>query len=767
MLRIMAVEPWSDRDVDLVVDAYLALAESCARGQSVNKSAVYSRLSIEVGRSVKAVEYKMLNVSGVLQDLGYGHVPGLVPAVNYQDIMRGRVADALRGRPLAEKYLQRRESALSNGELDGAGSSGGTNRMPVTDLWALATGGAEVAARPVAPSSAPVGPRPAGVEEGQQWLKQALDSETDLPHMLFLVGGPGGGKSHVAAEIVRHLERLDRQDDELAHRTYRYAAVGRELLLVNDATIPSGTSSGSTLADDLNSPDHPHVLACVNRGVLVDEVRREGVGTAGNAVTRWVRGEKVDGSEWRVEQTDSADYFATARLMRGSEPFAALCRVFVDTCSLFEERPGVNVEGGRYLPQPYRIAEFGPETSRLTTPAGALLANVAERLVHESHGAWDPISANLASLESPQTRESVLTLLRAAEVHASQRFSYRQVWGAISRLVAGPLPEQLVAEDLSGWLDAHAPNEGDSLKNGFERLRSLAGVRLHEALFGQSGASETRHPVLSATAGIDPSRDMRPGLPSDGTSGWATPAVDAFGAASLGDSPLRALMEHASSTALNDYCTEFDELLDASYVAVLEEVQDDAWLAEATAWYGTYLTRMLGTATGNPAFLDELRAWTSLWHKSPVVPDEHPLQLHQHLLDLIRPRRKNSHGEAVSQVPLYSSRVTALVDKPTKPTLVVQLSPMHLRTTREGEDLQLVVYREEQPIGSMVLNVDLLREALVTGSGWLGLTDATESTVPRLERFRALNMMAASRAQNRIVLVTPTFEEEVSVEEQA
>jgi len=88
-------------------------------------------------------------------------------------------------------------------------------------LWERATGGGDVAADPAAwrPSWPPAPPAPA-VAEFLSWLSDGLLGVTQ--RMVFLVGGPGAGKSHAAAGLVRELDLVSRPSDGLASRRYLF-----------------------------------------------------------------------------------------------------------------------------------------------------------------------------------------------------------------------------------------------------------------------------------------------------------------------------------------------------------------------------------------------------------------------------------------------------------------------------------------------------------------------------------------------------------------
>lgn len=624
------------------------------------------------------------------------------------------------------------------------------SELSVSDLWAFATGGSDVAARPSAPTPQLHGPRPAGVAEAAEWMRAALADHGTQQRMLFLVGGPGGGKSHVTAHVVRGLYRRDSQDDGLAHRTYDYEVPGTAgLLLLNDATIPRGEAGAlSTLAQDIESLGGRHLVACVNRGVLVDELAREANAPLGTAITSWLRGDLPGAAgSWTVrDEGPSTDYLRQGTV-EGPGLSAQLLVVFVDACSLLEARPAVTVLRDRLEPHPYDIARFGSRRDRNGTPAGQFLSLVVDALPRSDGSQADPIAANLHSLQSDTVRNGVLTILRAAELASGQRLSYRQLWGAASRLVAGNLPEEINAASLEGWLGGLAPSGWDTPTKRFDALRVLASVRLHMAIFGHEGAGEIRHPLVGITSAVDPSRDLRP---RGKGSSWSQPLFEAFSASTAGASPLTGLVEACQDSGLREFVTPFDRLLDDAFVeAVANEPRVD-WCTDATAWYGLYLTRMLGVATGNAAFMAELDTWTEAWQLSGLVPTG----LKNRLLALISPRREPDELSSPSLVPLYSSRAIAMVGRPTQPTLAVRMPSLELESRRDGEELILHVFQEGKALGQMVLDLALVREALAIGRGWLGLTDMTESTVPRLERFRAVNLMHAARKADSIQLVT-------------
>jgi hypothetical protein len=76
---------WMAEQVAIVVANYFLMLERERAGDKINKAELYRRLAREVGRSEKSIEWKLRNVSAVLEELGIAWIPGLLTAHNYQD----------------------------------------------------------------------------------------------------------------------------------------------------------------------------------------------------------------------------------------------------------------------------------------------------------------------------------------------------------------------------------------------------------------------------------------------------------------------------------------------------------------------------------------------------------------------------------------------------------------------------------------------------------------------------------------------------------
>lgn len=803
-------DAWNNHENSVLVEAYMRLVESMIDGEPILKTRVYREVADKTSRGAKSVEFKMLNVSGVLVSLGYGFPQGLAPAKNFQaslvDVVRRELAryphvaeylagdrafhNAKTGEVSAVGARERDGAARANPSasdvaaltsVDGAVVAGGTAlalpasnvtpeaaaELQVSSLWGFATGGTDVAASPDKPLSAFRGPSPAAVDEAMQWMREGLATGSQHRRMLFLVGGPGGGKSFVASTLTSGLEALTSQDDGLAHRSYRFQAPGGTVRVINDATIPpADRSDPGQIAAELDASREDFVIACVNRGVLVDETAQEARGQVGSAITSWLRnarGEDVIGPEGLgVRPIGTPRSFLKQGEVADSHGLGMIevLALYVDVCSLIEERPHTKLEAGLLTAQPYEVQVFAPGQDRSGTPAGRLVAAVAESLSWESRGPWDPVAANISSLSSPAVQSGLLSVLRGAELASSQLLSYREMWGAISRAVAGPLPELIARESLPTWLEANGVDAEGEAAPDFPSMRTLASVRLHESLFAEDRVG--RHPVLRATTSVDPARDMVPGQPESEGLGWASPVMEAFAGAELGASPLGRLRASAGTPAMDGMVTVFDELLDDAYVRWIDVEADVKARAEASSWYGRYLSRLLALAHGYPAFAAEIRSWTRARSLSPGLPPD----LERALTTLVSPRRDPDDVNSKSLIPLFSSRTEPLRGRTTEPTLSVVVEDVGFKTSVDGEKVLLHLTEGVQPLGEVVLDLDLIREAMATSEGWAGMTDVTDSTEPRLERFRSLRLIPENRGTSDLRIAGPMGDTALTAKEQ-
>lgn len=88
----MAANDWSEREVEAIVQDYLAMLASELRGESFNKAEHNRALRQQLNdRSAGSVEFKHQNISWVLSELEHPYIRGYKPRRNVQNLLRSEV----------------------------------------------------------------------------------------------------------------------------------------------------------------------------------------------------------------------------------------------------------------------------------------------------------------------------------------------------------------------------------------------------------------------------------------------------------------------------------------------------------------------------------------------------------------------------------------------------------------------------------------------------------------------------------------------------
>ena len=786
---------WSDAELDALIETYLGMLRLEVIGEKYNKRQNNLKLQESVRRTHASIEFKFCNLSAVLHELSRRYIDGYKPRAHYQASLKERLLLRLDEFPLTEdsEILQDPSDFEPH---DGGSQSFDKAKLNVTlepvkegesvnaddcvwrrlgDLWDRTTGGSDVAAKPMDDvlSPLPTAPRPAAVEEACEWFRQGLNSES-LPRLLFLVGGPGAGKSHATAEVVAGLEPIDVPKDGLAHRSYRFKTDHGELLLINDATIGSSEHRRNPLTKDVDGSLEVgrHLLACVNRGILVDEAALSS-GTvptsfsAGQALVQWLAGNPLKESNWNVQTDCNEPYMRAGHLRDGPDIVASVIVVFVDVCSLLERRPNIVVtsvpdRGTVFTAQPYSIADFAKRTVQdVETPASALFGKIVEFVssppVLEADSMINPIEANIASLQSRRVRAGILTVVRSSEITSGQRMTFREIWGTVGRCILGDAPDRVGRDELRDLIAGLQPGHGDPVSQ-FKEIQVLAGLRFSQAIFGgRNPGSEyfdaRSNPITKLTHVVDPMRDAVPGrFDQSWDSGWATPLTDAFAGPVADGSPLESLESDLDvDDPFREVVTSFDRIVDKWFVRAMKSpkiIDKDRYAF--ISWYGAYLGRLYGLSNGIPAFRPQVSAWTQAWYLSPTLPDE----LGFGLRTLLRPKRRPGDTESASLIPIMASRTDPIIGVQIEPKLALKTGDVEMKSYRDSESLFLVLSEQGKEISRMPLDFALVREALACGNEHAGVTEMTDMTSPRLERFRAARLVPAqlSQANYRVVV---------------
>lgn len=623
-------------------------------------------------------------------------------------------------------------------------------------LYSRATGGANVAADPKHPleSHWPRASDAPGVETATEWFRNSISGNRQA--FLFLVGGPGGGKSHISSQLVSDLAEIDPTTLNLARRSHSYQLKERKLLLINDATIQETGTDSSSLVNEVGTclKDGASLIACVNRGIFVEELAAATDSKSlESKVLHWVSsGLSQHNSE--VETLSTSVYLKHGRIKTSSGAMVEVCVSYVDVCSLFEKAPNsqVNFESSgkaNFVLGDYKLAKSSSrraieshEVAGVDLISRSIVSLIQDAPEFPDYITHNPISSNLQNLSDPLLVNSLGTMMRGAEIVSGQRFTYREVWGAIARTVLGDLTQTTNMGELEATVLSLQPKAKDA-RIYFYSLQKLAALRLHQAVFGV-GVRETAnvaHPINPVTrlmVAIDPVRDGQPGYfdPMSESSGWVTPILDAFSSSLGSGSPLSSVLGQVGGNSHDLFplaVTEFDQQLDSAFTEVMNVPGlKDNERSEIIRWYSSYLSRMYAVANGICAFREQIASWITIWSTAPAMPFEHE----KLFMSLLRPRRTGSDDDS-SYIPLFDSRTVSITAPTAEAKLSARLSDLKTSTRRDGDSLVLTMQEHGVDVADIRLDFALLRDAFACTSEHIGVTDVSDNNAPRLERLRA------------------------------
>ncbi|WP_447780741.1 HNH endonuclease [Stenotrophomonas riyadhensis] len=115
---------WTEDELAAAVDAYRQMEARLASGSDIEKAKVYRALAARYGRSVKAWEYRMQNISHVLVQAGEPWLPGLRPAANVGAKVERRLARLLELSSLAPTSVSGPTRQILEQEAKAAEASG-------------------------------------------------------------------------------------------------------------------------------------------------------------------------------------------------------------------------------------------------------------------------------------------------------------------------------------------------------------------------------------------------------------------------------------------------------------------------------------------------------------------------------------------------------------------------------------------------------------------------------------------------------------------
>lgn len=86
---------WSDEELEASVKAYLEMYKKFITNKEYKKSEYYKELSEKFGRTQKAFEYRMQNISHVLSTQGKEWLKGLAPKKNVGANIQKKIEEIL------------------------------------------------------------------------------------------------------------------------------------------------------------------------------------------------------------------------------------------------------------------------------------------------------------------------------------------------------------------------------------------------------------------------------------------------------------------------------------------------------------------------------------------------------------------------------------------------------------------------------------------------------------------------------------------------
>jgi 5-methylcytosine-specific restriction protein A len=145
----MSDDSWSEEELRAAVDAYLDMQRKERQGKDFTKKSYYDDLAAKFGRTEKAFEYRMQNISYVMTLLGRDWLTGLKPAKNVGANVAAKIEAMIaqsEGRkfvPIAAFEIEAREAVRRKNLSTPQG-----NRRPAATEYATTRHQRDVAVKP-------------------------------------------------------------------------------------------------------------------------------------------------------------------------------------------------------------------------------------------------------------------------------------------------------------------------------------------------------------------------------------------------------------------------------------------------------------------------------------------------------------------------------------------------------------------------------------------------------------------------------------------
>lgn len=619
---------------------------------------------------------------------------------------------------------------------------------------------------------------------------------------------------------------------------------GLDIVFINDASIPrpgmGGSGQPGSLFLDivggierLLANETPVVMfGNINRGILVEEqaaLRSPSLSSAVSTVSGDFASKLID---WLAEPPPSADteedsstngvglqtlvgvepakpYYGQLRIplvSLGAYYNVLIHVVFLDTLSLFEPVPGAGGQAVSFEDEPPSVSPYRPfgglsdgGALRDQTIAGELLASFvhvqkweASNCISSSDGTLCeafpscPLAQNARWLRNQDLRQRFLDTLRAAEITAARRLTYRDILGYFSLAILGqPRREWLTGTHPCQWVEQkiQALASGTNSKGATVDLLSH---RIYANLFPLTRAIPRAYAsaralqgdtVYGTVAGMITSTSEAPsGQAFESAFSTIDPAGDVEPWDSIRAKTLDAI-ESLEIVRPSDEITHWPELPSEAHSEIeraLDQALRDEIIQEQTRagkvsqeasrrvlllrkWRSIQLLRQVGLALGQIAFRPALVAW--LAEQESALRESDPLELGKGIRTLLLPPQ--SMGQYLL-APFRPRTYNLNDDLPANTILVsVPVNDLRVEIVTRGDilvaEVQLTRAKEKklpETVASLVVDLAIAREALLHADGSMAsFTEIGASAFTRIERARA-SLIGRSRVKGATVYFT-------------